>query len=65
MTKKSLSVGRIERKNRQPRVAKNKRTGVGGLDLTGIIEKVRQLAWTGQHKLAIDSATQLLPLYEI
>ncbi|MFN8400320.1 MAG: GAF domain-containing protein [Anaerolineales bacterium] len=34
---------------------KNKKT-----DNNPIIENIRQLAWTGQHKLAIDSATQAL-----
>ena len=26
-----------------------------------VVSRVRELAWTGQHKLAIDSASQLLP----
>ncbi|MFM8876373.1 MAG: hypothetical protein ACKOGC_09910 [Anaerolineae bacterium] len=55
MAQKSSSVRKAVKGNRQQTA--EKRTSFGGSHL---IEHIRQLAWTGQHAAAIDSATQAL-----
>jgi K+-sensing histidine kinase KdpD/tetratricopeptide (TPR) repeat protein len=56
MAGKSSSVQRALKKDRQS-AADKKRAAVGG---SNFIDRIRQLAWTGQHAAAIDSATQAL-----
>jgi|GEM_PF-5790398 len=56
MAGKSSSVRKTIKGDRQV-AADKKRTTLGGSQL---IEHIRQLAWTGQHAAAIDSATRAL-----
>lgn len=58
MAGKSSTVGKAVKKDRRQMLAdKKKQSAVGG---SQSIEQVRQLAWTGQHATAIDSASEEL-----
>ena len=55
MTKKSSSVGRTIKRESKSRGESRQRLN---LESRNIIERVRELAWTGQHTQAIELATQ-------
>ncbi|MCB0120276.1 MAG: hypothetical protein KDD72_14680, partial [Anaerolineales bacterium] len=46
-------------------MAKTKRTSAKQADSQQMIARIRELAWTGQHAAAIDSATQALSTLKI